>query len=117
MKFYILFSIFLFVGTCYGRQRKGDVNEEPKNQQDLKKRDRDGKCTYYLTYRKSLIRSRPLIQVYSIRGRAIGGSVQALIIGKSLNPSKLPYLELYELLQMKNFALEIVIFEVPLIQV
>ena len=46
-------------------------------------------------YRKSSIRSRPLIQVYSIRGRAIGGSVQALIIGKSLNPSKLPYLDLY----------------------
>ena len=59
MKFYILFSILLFAGTCYGRQRKGEVNEEPKNQQDLKKRDRDGKCTYYLTYRKSLIRSRP----------------------------------------------------------
>ena len=69
------------------------------------------------TYRKSSIRSRPLIQVYSIRGRAIGVSVQALIIGKSLNPSKLPYLDLYELLQIKNFALEIVIFEIPLIQV
>ena len=68
-------------------------------------------------YRKSSIRSRPLIQVYSIRGRSIRGSVQALIIGKSLNPSKFPYLDLYELLQIKNFALEIVIFEIPLIQV
>ena len=73
--------------------------------------------TEWNIYRKSSIRSRPLIQVYSIRGRAIGGSVQALIIGKSLNPSKLPYLDLYELLQIKNFALEIVIFEIPLIQV
>ena len=44
-------------------------------------------------YRKSSIRSRPLIQVYSIRGQAIGGSLQALDIGKSLNPSKLPYLD------------------------
>ena len=68
-------------------------------------------------YRKSSIRSQPLIQVYSIRGLAIGGSVQAPTIGKSLNPSKLPYLDLYELLQIKNFALEIVIFEIPLIQV
>ena len=58
-------------------------------------------CFYSGVYRKSSIRSRPLIQVYSIRGRAIGGSVQALIIGKSLNPSKLPYLDLYELLQIK----------------
>ena len=46
-------------------------------------------------YRKSSIRSRPLIQVYSIRGRVIGGSVQALIIGKILNPSKIPYLDHY----------------------
>ena len=52
-------------------------------------------------YRKSSIRSRPLIQVYSIRGRVIGGSVQALIIGKSLNHSKLPYLEHYGLVEKK----------------
>ena len=33
------------------------------------------------------------LQVYSIRGWAIGRYVQALIIGKSLNPSKLAYLD------------------------
>ena len=38
----------------------------------------------------------------SIRGRAIGGSVQALIIGKSLNPSKLPYLDHYGLVEIKK---------------
>ena len=38
----------------------------------------------------------------SIRGRAIGGSVQALIIGKSLNPSKLPYLDHYGLVEIRN---------------
>ena len=69
------------------------------------------------TYRKSSIRSRPLIQVYSIRGRAIGGSVQALIIGKSLNPLKLLYLDHYGLVEIKNFALDIIIFEIYLIQV
>ena len=53
----------------------------------------------------------------SIRGRAIGGSVQALIIGKSLNPSKLPYLDHYGLVEIKKFAPEIIIFEIPLIQV
>ena len=52
-----------------------------------------------------------------ITGRAIGGSVQALIIGKSLNPSKLPYLDHYGLVEIKKFALEIIIFEIPLIQV
>ena len=67
-------------------------------------------------YRKSSIRSRPLIQVYSIRGQAIGGSVQALIIGKSLNPSNLPYLGHYGLVETKKFALEIIIFEIPLTQ-
>ena len=49
-----------------------------------------------------MIRSRPLIQVYSNRGRVIGGSVQALIIGKSLNPSKLPYLDHYGLVEIKK---------------
>ena len=44
-------------------------------------------------------------------------SVQALIIGKSLNPSKLPYLEHYGLVEIKEFALEIIIFEIPLTQV
>ena len=68
-------------------------------------------------YRKSSIRSRPLIQVYSIRGRAIGGSVQALIIGKSLNPSKLPYLDHFELFEVKKIALELIFIEIPLIQV
>ena len=68
-------------------------------------------------YRKSSIRSRPLIQVYSIRGRAIGGSEQALTIGKSSNPSKLPFLDHYGLVEIKKFALEIIIFEVPLLQV
>ena len=70
-----------------------------------------------LTYRKSSIRSRLLIQVYSTRGRAIRGSVQALIIGKSLNPSKLPYLDHYRLVEVKKLALEIIIFEIPIIQV
>ena len=45
------------------------------------------------------------------------GSVQALIIGKSLNPSKLPYLDHYGLVGIKEIALEIIIFEIPLIQV
>ena len=71
----------------------------------------------YHMYPKSSIRSRPLIQVYSIRGRAIGESVQALITGKSLNPSKLPYSEHYGLVEIKKFVLEIIIFEIPLIQV
>ena len=53
----------------------------------------------------------------SIRGRAIGGAVQALIIGKSLNLSKLPYMDHYGLVEIKKFALEIIIFEVPLLQV
>ena len=53
----------------------------------------------------------------SIRGQAIEGSVQALIVGKSLNPSKLPYLDHYGLVEIKKFALEIIIFEIPLIQV
>ena len=53
----------------------------------------------------------------SIKGRAIGGSVQALIIGKSLNPSKLPYVDHYGQVEMKKFALEIIIFEIPRIQV
>ena len=53
----------------------------------------------------------------SIRGRVIGGSVQALIIGKSLNPSKLPYLDHYGLIEIKKNALEIMIFEISLIQV
>ena len=75
------------------------------------------KAYFCKSYRKSSIRSRPLIQVYSNRGRAIGGSVQALIIGKSLNPSKLPYLDHYGLVEIKNFALDIMIFEIPLIQV
>ena len=68
-----------------------------------------------LAYRKSSISSRPLIQVYSIRGRVIGGSVQALIIGKILNPSKIPYLDHYGLVEKKSFALEFIIFEIPLI--
>ena len=70
-----------------------------------------------IIYRKSSIRSRPLIQVYSIRGQAVGGSVQALIIGKSLTPSKIPYLDHYGLVEIKKFALEIIIFQIPLIQV
>ena len=53
----------------------------------------------------------------SIRSRGIGGSVQALIIGKSLNPSKLPYLDHYGLVEIKQFAVEIIVFEIPLIQV
>ncbi len=52
-----------------------------------------------------------------IRGQAIRGFVQALIIGKSLNPSKIPYLDHYGLVETKKFALGIIIFEIPLIQV
>ena len=55
--------------------------------------------------------------MYPIRGRVIGGSVQAPIIGKSLNPSNLPYLYHYGLVEIKKFDLEIIIFEIPLIQV
>ena len=51
-------------------------------------------------YRKSSIRSRPIIQVYSIKGRAIGGSEQALTIGKSSNPSKI--MDHYGLVEIKK---------------
>ena len=68
-------------------------------------------------YRKSSIRSRPLIQVYSIRGRAIGGSEQALTIGKSSIPSKLPYWDHYGQIEIEKFALEIIFFKIPLIHV
>ena len=34
-----------------------------------------------------------------------------------LNPSKLPYLDHYGLVEIKKIALEIIIFEIPLIQV
>ena len=71
----------------------------------------------HLKYRKSSIRSRPLIQVASIRGRTIGGAVQPLIVGKILNPSKLPYLDHFELFEGKNLALEFIFIEIPLIQV
>ena len=57
-------------------------------------------------YRKSSIRSQPLIQVYSIRGRVIGGSVPPLIIGKILNPSKLPYLHYHGLVKKEKKAHE-----------
>ena len=62
-------------------------------------------CT---NYRKSSNTSRPLIQVASIRGRTIGGPVQPLIVGKILNPSKLPYLDHFELFEVKNLALEFI---------
>ena len=68
-------------------------------------------------YRKSSNTSRPLIQVASIRGRTIGGPVQPLIVGKILNPSKLPYLDHFELFEVKNLALELIFIEIPLIQV
>jgi len=42
--------------------------------------------------------------------------VQAQIFGKSLNPSNLPYLDHYGMVEIKKFALEIKIFEIPLIQ-
>ena len=68
-------------------------------------------------YRKSSNTSRPLIQVASIRGRTIGGPVQPLIVEKILNPSKLPYLDHFELFEVKNLALEFIFIEIPLIQV
>ena len=70
-----------------------------------------------LTYRKSSNTSRPLIQVASIRGRTIGGPVQPLIVGKILNPSKLPYLDHFELFEVKNLALDFIFIKIPLIQV
>ena len=97
--------IFTFLPTFQTTVELGFKNRQNKNLPDFK------------NYRKSSIRSRPLIQVYSIRGRVIGGSVQALIIDKSLKPSKLPYLDHYELVEIKKFALEIIIFEIPLRQV
>ena len=68
-------------------------------------------------YRKYSNTSRPLIQVASIRGRTIGGPVQPLIVGKILNPSKLPYLDHFELFEVKNLTLEFIFIEIPLIQV
>ena len=59
-------------------------------------------------YRKSSNTSRPLIQVASIRGRTIGRPVQPLIVGKILNPSKLLYLDHFELFEVKNLALELI---------
>ena len=68
----------------------------------------------YETYRKSSNTSRPLIQVASIRGRTIGGPVQPLIVGKFLNHSKLPYLDHFELFEVKNLALKLILIEIPL---
>ena len=80
--------------------------------------------TYTAYYRaRAYINVNPRLEVdlyyksTSIRGQAIGGSVQALIIGKSLISSKLPYLDRYGLVEIKKIALEIIIFEIPLIQV
>ena len=42
-------------------------------------------------------------------------TVQALIIGKSLNLSKLPYSERYGLVEIEKNSLEIIVFEIPLI--
>ena len=64
---------------------------------------------YQNSDRKSSIRSLSLLEVEQ--------SVQGLIIGKSLNPSNLPYLDHYGLVEIKNFALDIIIFEIPLLQV
>ena len=61
-------------------------------------------------YRKSSFRSQPLIQVYLYYRSSNRGSVHALIIGKSLNPSKLPFLDHYGLVEIKDFALEVLIF-------
>ena len=81
-------------------------------------RDRNRVWLYIsLVYRKSSNTSRPLIQVASIRGRTIGGPVQPLIVGKILNPSKVPYLDHFELFELKNLALELISIEKPLIQV
>ena len=68
-------------------------------------------------YRKYSNTSRPLIQVASIRGRTIGRPVQPLIVGKILNASKLPYLDHFELFEVKKLALELIFIEIPLIQV
>ena len=77
----------------------------------------DSQLRFKNKYRKSSNTSRPLIQVASIRGRTIGGPVQPLIVGKILNPSKLPYLDHFELFEVKNLALEFIVIEIPLIQV
>ena len=45
------------------------------------------------------------------------GSVQAPIIGKSLNPSKIPYLDHYGLIDQEESAQKIILLEIPLIQV
>ena len=70
---------------------------------------------HYLLQKRITV--NPLIQVASIRGRTIGGPVQPLIVGKILNPSKLPYLDHFELFEVKNLALELIFIEKPLIQV
>ena len=79
------------------------------------------KTMVIIAYTVNTVNPRLEVDLYyksaSIRGQAIGGSVQALIIGKILNPSKLPYLDHYELIEMKHVALEITIFEIPLLQV
>ena len=66
---------------------------------------------------KNLGTVNPLIQVASIRGPTIGGPAQPLIVGKILNPSKLLYLDHFELFEVKNLALELIFIEKPLIQV
>ena len=43
--------------------------------------------------------------------------MQPLIVGKILNPSKLPNLDPFELFEVKNLALELIFIEKPLIQV
>ena len=52
-----------------------------------------------------------------IRSLVIGGPVQALIITKSLNPSKLPYLNLSEYFDQEKIVEKLILLEMPLIQV
>ena len=47
----------------------------------------------------------------------IGGSEQALNISISLNPSKLPYLNLSEYFDQEKIAEKLLLLEMPLIQV
>ena len=53
----------------------------------------------------------------SIRSLTIGGSVQALTISKSLNPSKLPYLNLSEDFDQEKIVEKLILLEMLLIQV
>ena len=93
----------------------GSIIAPKRNGNELKQTLVDHKMN--LNYRKSSIRSRPLIQVYPIRGRNILSDTTQIYyqnfdfcvflgsLGDPLSPNE------------KIFSIKLIIFKVPLIQV